>query len=93
MLTIRPEQMQALEAVLRRRRPQRLLEDLWEQGFDAEPDPETGDILVYDSRDFETRITLSPEGLPETITTPSGAVQRLEYDDPPPAFGDRLPGG
>ncbi|HYP28079.1 MAG TPA: RHS repeat-associated core domain-containing protein [Blastocatellia bacterium] len=80
MLKIRHKQMEVFRAPTRARIPDRMLRDLQSKGAAAERDAASGDVVIKDAREFKTRLAFQPDGLPEKLTTPSGAVYRFEHD-------------
>jgi RHS repeat-associated protein len=80
MLNIRQEQMDTLPASVRAQCPQRFLEDLKAQGIDAKKEAESGDVVATDARGYQTRMAFQADGLPATLTKPSGLQYQFEHD-------------
>lgn len=81
MFKLGPTQTQAFRALVRSRLPDEVLAGLRQQGFKAERELATGDVLYTDARGFQTRLGFYPDGLPARLTPPSGHALNLEHDE------------
>ncbi|OJH37670.1 hypothetical protein BON30_26110 [Cystobacter ferrugineus] len=80
MFKISREQMEVFRHGMRARIPERVLESLREQGFEARREAESGDVVCTDERGTQTRMAFSVDGLPERLTLPSGNAVGFEHD-------------
>jgi RHS repeat-associated protein len=80
MFRIGERHLRAFRARALKQVPDALMARLEKEGLSAQRDEATGDILASDRRGYVTRIQLQG-GLPASITSPTGAQHRFEYDD------------
>ncbi|MBM4032665.1 MAG: RHS repeat protein [Planctomycetes bacterium] len=81
MLTLRREQADVFKASARKSYPKILQAAIESQGLAASREAHTGDLLAKDSLGHVTRMSFYPDGLPKTLTQPSGVQHHFEHDD------------
>ncbi|ATB43557.1 hypothetical protein CYFUS_009037 [Cystobacter fuscus] len=80
MFKLSQEQIEAFRPVWRTKSVERVLAGLRLEGFQAERELATGDIVTTDARGFQTRMTFQTDGLPAKLTPPSGNTVGFEFD-------------
>ncbi|QRK09608.1 RHS repeat protein [Archangium violaceum] len=80
MFKISQEQMEAFRPIWRSKSAERILAGLRSEGLQAEREATTGDLVSTDARGFQTRMAFQADGLPSSLTPPSGNTVGFEFD-------------